>query len=202
MAKTNITTYPAVGGGGAVWGGITGTLSAQSDLDLVLANKAELPIAQSDVTGLVSDLAGKSPTTHNHTLTSLSEKSYNSLTDKPTIPTLPIAQSDVTNLVSDLGGKESKITRTTQTNLTCDFASTNLIIATVTGNQSFTLSNVPTDKVVTIIIINTGGGDITLPNTADYFASETWTHAAGGIREYSLLYDGTNRYWQVSEELT
>jgi len=38
-------------------------------------------------TEIDSLLAGKSDVTHNHTLTSLSEKSYNSLTDKPTIPT-------------------------------------------------------------------------------------------------------------------
>ena len=38
---------------------------------------------ESEVTNLVTDLAGKSPTSHNHALNNLSEKSYNSLTDKP-----------------------------------------------------------------------------------------------------------------------
>jgi len=42
--------------------------------------------SESDVTSLVADLAGKSATTHNHALNDLAEKSYNSLTDKPTIP--------------------------------------------------------------------------------------------------------------------
>lgn len=102
---------------------------------------------------------------------------------------------------SELSNKQDAITRATQSNLTCNFASTNYIVATVTGNQSFTLSNVPTDEVVTILIINTGGGDITLPNTADKYSNATWTHSANGIREYSLFYDGTTRYWQVSEEL-
>jgi hypothetical protein len=103
---------------------------------------------------------------------------------------------------TQINSKTPKITRTTQSNLTCNFASTNYIVATVTGNQSFSLSNVPTDEIVTVLIINTGGGDITLPNTADYFSAATFTHAAGGVREYSIFYDGTNRYWQVSEELT
>lgn len=54
------------GGGGAAWGGITGTLGDQVDL--------------------AGALAGKASTSHNHALNNLSEKSYNSLTDKPAIP--------------------------------------------------------------------------------------------------------------------
>lgn len=53
-------------GGTAAWGGITGTLSNQTDLQ--------------------DALDAKSATGHNHSLTNLTEKSYNSLTDKPTIP--------------------------------------------------------------------------------------------------------------------
>src|SRR4030042_688552 len=52
--------------GGGAWGKITGTLSDQTDLQ--------------------SALDGKSATSHNHALNNLSEKSYNSLTDKPVIP--------------------------------------------------------------------------------------------------------------------
>lgn len=53
------------GGGGASWGGITGTLSNQTDLNSALAGKAATSHthAESDVTGLVSDLAGKVATT-------------------------------------------------------------------------------------------------------------------------------------------
>ena len=65
------------GSGDSVWGAITGTLADQTDLS--------------------SALAGKSATTHNHNLADLTEKSYNSLTDKPTIPVVPTAVSAFTN---------------------------------------------------------------------------------------------------------
>lgn len=76
-------------GGGGVWGAITGTIASQTDLQSALAAKAGSTHthAQSDVTNLVSDLAGKqaagsyAAATHTH------------------------AQSDVTNLVTDLAGK-------------------------------------------------------------------------------------------------
>ena len=63
-------------GGGAAWGGITGTLSAQTDLGTALGNKSD--------------------TGHNHALNNLSEKSYNNLTDKPTIPS---AIDDLTDVI-------------------------------------------------------------------------------------------------------
>lgn len=48
------------GGGGAAWGGITGTLSAQTDLQTALNGKANTvhTHAISDVTGLSTQLAG------------------------------------------------------------------------------------------------------------------------------------------------
>lgn len=55
-------------GGIPSWGSITGTLSDQTDLQGALDNK--------------------SATTHNHNLNDLSEKSYNSLSDKPTLGTI------------------------------------------------------------------------------------------------------------------
>jgi hypothetical protein len=73
------------GGGGGAWGSITGTLGDQADLAAALAAKAAASHghAEADVSGLVADLAGKSATSHNHNLNDLTEKSYNSLTDKP-----------------------------------------------------------------------------------------------------------------------
>ena len=72
-------------GGGGAWGSITGTLGDQTDLAGALAGKAAASHGhvEADVSGLVTDLAGKSPTSHNHALNNLTEKSYNSLTDKP-----------------------------------------------------------------------------------------------------------------------
>ena len=58
--------------GGGTWGTITGTLSAQTDLQAALDLKAN-----------ASDI----PTNSDFTLAGLGEKSYNSLDDKPTIPT-------------------------------------------------------------------------------------------------------------------
>lgn len=51
------------GGGGGVWGEITGTLSNQSDLQTALDGKSATghTHAQSDVTNLVTDLAAKQP---------------------------------------------------------------------------------------------------------------------------------------------
>lgn len=46
--------------------------------------------AISTITGLSDSLSGKSDTSHNHSLSNLTEKSYNSLTDKPTIPDISV----------------------------------------------------------------------------------------------------------------
>lgn len=75
---------PSVGGGGSVWGSITGTLGSQSDLVTALAAKAGLvhTHVEGDVTNLTSDLAGKAALVHSHT------------------------EADVTGLVSDLAGKQ------------------------------------------------------------------------------------------------
>lgn len=51
--------------------------------------------AISTVTGLQTALDGKSSTAHNHNLNDLTEKSYNSLTDKPTIPTSHTSLTDI-----------------------------------------------------------------------------------------------------------
>ena len=80
-----------IGDGVTVWSGLE-------------YNTSEVTI--SDINGLQDILDGKSEISHNHTLSSLSEKSYDSLTEKPNIPSLPIAISDVTNLQTELNGKE------------------------------------------------------------------------------------------------
>ena len=50
-------------------------------------NKAALDLVSGTNTG-DQDLSGYSTTTHNHSLNNLTEKSYNSLTDKPTMPSI------------------------------------------------------------------------------------------------------------------
>lgn len=56
------------GGGGATWGDITGTLANQADLDAALDEKAPASHAhpESEVTNLVTDLAGKAASSHGH----------------------------------------------------------------------------------------------------------------------------------------
>jgi len=86
-------------------------------------------------------LSTKSDTTHNHTLASLSEKSYNSLTDKPTIPTVPTALSAFTK---DINFDERYYTESEINNLLSSKQ------ATITGAAStITSNNLNATSVVT-----------------------------------------------------
>ncbi|MGW9587506.1 hypothetical protein [Microbacterium sp. NPDC055455] len=62
-------------GGGAAWGGITGTLEDQTDLATVLDGKSDdgHTHAQADVTGLTAALAGKADSAHTHTASQISD---------------------------------------------------------------------------------------------------------------------------------
>ncbi|MGL4490736.1 MAG: DUF2793 domain-containing protein, partial [Rhizobiaceae bacterium] len=72
------------GGGGSAWGGITGTLASQTDLQTALNGKAAATHghAQADVTGLVTALAAKSDTTHTHSAGTTTVAGFMSTTDK------------------------------------------------------------------------------------------------------------------------
>lgn len=61
------------GGGGAEWGGLTGSLSAQTDLVAALAAKADLDHshAMSAITGLIDALAGKASTSHTQAISTI-----------------------------------------------------------------------------------------------------------------------------------
>ena len=79
--------------------------------DILFSNgTAWQKIDQSEAVSL-SDLNNKSDINHNHTLLSLSEKSYNSLTDKPTIPTA------LSSLTKDINFDERYFTETEANNL-------------------------------------------------------------------------------------
>jgi hypothetical protein len=54
---------------------------------------------------LQSNIDGKSDTSHNHNLNDLSEKSYNSLTDTPTIPTDFYSQAEVDTISGSLSNE-------------------------------------------------------------------------------------------------
>lgn len=92
----------------------------------------------------------------------------------------------------------------TQTNLSIDGANGNFFLITVSANASYSLSNIASGTMYYFVITNSGASDIviTLPNTADIKASATVTIKAGKKKELAMIFDGTNRYWQISEELT
>lgn len=80
--------------GGNVWGGITGNLNNQTDLKLALNNRSLTShealytltsMFVSSTSYLDNKFLGYSLTSHNHSLSSLNEKSYYSLTDRPTV---------------------------------------------------------------------------------------------------------------------
>ena len=80
------------------------TVSSFNELSGVPADNVALAIVLSD----------KAPLSHNHALASLTEKSYNSLSDKPTIPTVPSALS---GFINDLTAYYSKTETYTQTEI-------------------------------------------------------------------------------------
>jgi hypothetical protein len=88
-------------------GAISDLETAVNTLDI---DKLESPIAISDVTDLQDGLDGKSDTSHNHNLADLTEKSYNSLTDKPTL---------FTGSYADLTSKPTLFTKTINSHSYC-----------------------------------------------------------------------------------
>ncbi len=91
----------------------------------------------------------------------------------------------------------------TGSSLTIDGNVNNFQTQTVSTNSSFSLSNIKVGVMYELLVKNSGASSITItiPNTSDVRVSDTVTIAASKAREFSLTYDGTKRYWQVSEEV-
>jgi hypothetical protein len=92
-----------------------------------------------------------------------------------------------------------------QTSLTVDGANGNYFLIELSANASFSLSNIVAGTQYYFRIKNTSGSaiTITLPNTADIKASATFTVGASNKhKEVAMIFDGTKRTWQISEELT
>jgi len=110
MTDINVSVYDALDYQITIVTGMEnlgGVLAAKEDV----ANKEDTIIDTSTshyptVRLMKEGLDAKSDTTHNHTLLSLSEKSYNSLTDKPTIPTA------LSSLTKDINFDERYYTET------------------------------------------------------------------------------------------
>ena len=98
----------------------------------------------------------------------------------------------------------SLITFYSQTSLTIDGANGNFFLISISANASFSLSNIVQNVQYYFMIKNTGASSITitLPNTADIKSALTVTIGASKTKELAMIYNGTNRYWQISEELT
>lgn len=112
--------------------------------------------------------------------------------------------SGVTSAIqTQLNGKSKLFTFTTGSSLTIDGATHNFHTLSVSVNSSFSLSNLTTGLLYEFLVKNTGASKITItiPNTSDVRVADTVDISAGKAREFSLLWDGTKRYWQISEEL-
>jgi hypothetical protein len=129
-----------------------------------------------------------------------------------TVSGTPTALSDLTK---DINFDERYYTKTeinakllvqfyTQTSLSIDGANGNFFLVTVSVNASFSLSNIATGTMYYFVITNNGASDITitLPNTADIKSSATVIIKAGKTKEIAMIFNGTKRYWQISEELS
>jgi hypothetical protein len=92
----------------------------------------------------------------------------------------------------------------TQSNLTIDGNNGNFFLIEINANASFSLSNIATGQIYYFRIKNTGAStiNITLPNTADIKSLTTVDIGASQYKELAMIYDGTNRTWQISEALT
>lgn len=131
---------PTVGGGGSVWGSITGTIGDQTDLTTALGGKAALSHThvEGDITGLTSDLAGKAALSHTH------------------------SESDITNLTSDLAAKQpldSDLTTIAGLTATTD----NFMVA----NASAWASRTPAQAKTSLALVSSDVGLGNVNNTSD-----------------------------------
>lgn len=107
---------------------------------------------------------------------------------------------------SELDAKQdATITFETLTNtLEIDVADSTYFKVSLNADELFDLSNIPTNKILYFLIISTNGLiQVTLPNAANdkVPALSTAIRATGRSRWITLLFDGTNRYWAISEEM-
>ena len=213
----------------------TQAISTITDLQITLDGKADIsdiPTALSELTKDINfderyyteteidtKLSAKSDTSHNHALNNLTEKSYNSLTDKPTLfsgsyadlsnkPTefTPSAHtqaiSTITDLQTTLDGKINNYTRSAVSTLTIDCSTADIFEVTLTANTSFSLTNVPSNKDKAFEILNNSGAEITITlPTSQFWESQTVKIGAGKIKEFTVRSNGTRQIWHVSAEL-
>jgi hypothetical protein len=105
-------------------------------------------------------------------------------------------------LTTSTYGLVQPVLKKSQSNLTIDGSTGNTFDISLSGNASFSLSNIAKDLYYLFVITASATLTVTLPNTADKYASQTVDLESGDTVEISLRYDGTTRYWQISEVLS
>lgn len=104
---------------------------------------------------------------------------------------------DYVRIVNDVS-----VTFVEQTDLNINGANGNYVISTLTANAAFSgLINLSLGIQYFFLIKNNSGATITitLPNTADIKSVSTVAIDGGKYREFSMIYNGTKRIWQISE---
>lgn len=158
------------------------------------AVKTEISWAKVDNSELVTSVAGKTgDVTLDKSDVGLSNVDNTSDANKP-VSTAQQAEIDT---------KQAGTAFVTQSNLTINGSSGNFFLVSISASSSFTLSNIATGVQYYIRIYNSSASaiTITLPNTADIKAVETFDIDATSYKEVAMIYDGTNRTWQISETL-
>ena len=91
----------------------------------------------------------------------------------------------------------------TATSLTIDMSTREYVRVTLSSGGTLSLSNVTTGKEYFFLFQDTGasGYTVTLPTAADIASAGTFDVPAGEFKEVAMIYDGTNRIWQISEDL-
>jgi len=114
--------------------------------------------------------------------------------------------AEILGLTAALALKMDKeIDLTAVTSLTLDLATNTDYKVTLSADSLYDLSNIPTNIICYFLIISSNGLiQVTLPNTANDNAPALSTpiRTTGAARWITLLYDGTNRYWAISEEMS
>jgi hypothetical protein len=112
-------------------------------------------------------------------------------------------------IIGNQGHDGVPLRRTTQSDLAIDGASggglDNVYNCSLSSNSSFSLSNISTSTQYLIRIAATATLDVTMPNTANDImrkSGRTISMVNGDYVEIIMDYDGTTRFWQISEMLT
>lgn len=215
-----MTYITSIGGssGSTSWGSIGGSISSQSDLQTLLNSKADTTHthAQSDVTGLVSDLASKADSVHTHsqyedkwTYTTLGSNSTVSTTAFANVSGMSFSASANTKYLVTLNGAYQTAATTTGISLALDIPTGATIIgqnvvstsatalggteqladATTTGASTGVRAINTNTPIQAFWIVSVGGsaGTIQLMQRSEIAASNTVLQATLTVMGYRAI---------------